>query len=194
MTVAYLVIAVVSLVAFTMDMLLRYVEKIKRFGLEKDLFVFHGKTIPVENFIPHNLTMIFVFCFAFGLCGIALDLMGFMWYISLFCALIFAMAVNYSEMFFIPLIKKQALPKDFDLSGMGAVVTDFISGDGWGKVKLVYKGREYLFNAVSANETDIDEGEKVTVVLENDGMLFVEREDEVFEPLKEIEEKPKTDE
>lgn len=196
MIIAYLAIAVVSAVAFAADMILRYMEKIKGFGLEKELFAFRGKTIPIENFFPHSLTMIFAFCFALGLCGLVMELMSFGWYISLPCGVICAMLVSFLSTAVkarVRRAKKEALPKKFDFSGKEAVVTDFIAGDGWGKVKLVYNDADYIFNAVSANETDIDEGEKVTVVLENDGMLFVERDDEVFDPLNEKEETKNAD-
>ena len=50
MIIAYLAIAVVSAVAFAADMILRYMEKIKGFGLEKELFAFRGKQSRLKTF------------------------------------------------------------------------------------------------------------------------------------------------
>lgn len=190
MRTVYIIILVVSAVAFTADMILRYMEKIKRFGLEKELLDFHGKTIPFEDFIPHNITMIFVFLMTLSLSGLIMDFLLIQWYFSFPCAIIAAMLFNF---FIIKVINKgekitkKTLPKDFDFAGKEAICVDFIAGDGWGKVKLVYNNKDYIYNAVSANETDIDENDKVLIVMENDNMLFVEKNSEIFDVLNEKE-------
>lgn len=48
----YVVVTVVSAVTLTADMILRYMEKIGSFGLERRFHRLHGKTIPIEDLFP----------------------------------------------------------------------------------------------------------------------------------------------
>ena len=53
-----------------------------------------------------------------------------------------------------------------------------------GEIEFAYKGKAYRFPAMSANETDIEEGEEVTVVHKEQGMCWVEK---IAEELEEVE-------
>ena len=52
----YTMVTIVSTVAFTIDIILRYMEKIRSFGMEARLHNIKGRIIPTEDFIPHNIT------------------------------------------------------------------------------------------------------------------------------------------
>ncbi|MBR5091490.1 MAG: hypothetical protein IK093_18865 [Ruminiclostridium sp.] len=187
----YILETVVCIVTFTADMVLRYMEKIRSFGMESRLHNIKGKTIPIEDFIPHNITMLAVFGTAMGVFGIFMKLFGIHPFISFPCALAFGSLVNFTVMHFIKPIVANAqgdeLSQHTDLAGYEAVCTDFISGDGYGKIKLVYKGKHYEFDAISEYETDIDEGEKVYVLYRDDRFCVVEKNDEVMDVLNEKE-------
>ena len=54
----YVMVTIVSAVAFTIDIILRYMEKIRSFGMESRLHNIKGRIIPTEDFIPHTYSAI----------------------------------------------------------------------------------------------------------------------------------------
>lgn len=182
MTVLCIILLVVSAVSLTTEIILRYVLGIRNFGLEKRFFNFRGNTIPIEDFLPHDVFEILIFVFSFSVSGLVLTAMTMPWILTIFCGLIFSCLVLFGKIHWfgnmVIFIKREKLPKDRPNVDDKAVCSKWIEGDGYGEIIFEYKGRKYAVNAVSANGTDIDEGERVTVVHKEEGFCFVEREDE----------------
>lgn len=184
----YVVVTVVSAVTLTADLILRYMEKIKSFGLERRLHHIHGKTIPIEDFIPANLTMAAVFLLSFGMIGIFLSFFKMNGFVVFPIAVLGGAFVHFFLAHFLfPRISLRPIPKNEDLSACEAVCAEPVTPDGYGSVKVTWNGREYIFPAVCANEKEIEAGEKVVVLYREDGVCFVERDDRIMDIIDEKE-------
>lgn len=185
----YVVVTVVCVVAFTTDMVLRYMEKIRSFGMEERLHNIKGDTIPIEDFIPHNITMLTVFGMALGVFGIFMKLLGIHPFVSFPLSVAFGCIVNFTVMHFIkPFVASvtgDELDADTDISGFDGVCTQRIPADDYGRVRIEYNGRHYEFDAISENETDIEKDDPVLVLYREDGMCVVEKQSEVTDILNE---------
>lgn len=181
----YIAVTVIAAVTFTVDLILRYMEKIRSFGMEERIHNIKGKIIPIEDFIPHNLTLAALFFMAFGTVGILLKLIPLNGLISFPVCIMCGMFINFAAVRLLRKIRSKPLPKNADLSGTEAICTETIQGDGYGSVAFKYEGRSYTLPAVSENETDIRRGEKAVIILINEGVCFVERDDEVVDILNE---------
>lgn len=182
MTAFYVILLVLSFVLLAAEIILNSVLKIKNLGLDKKLFNFHGSTIPIEDFFPHCVFDCLLFAFVFSLLGLILTAIDMPWMLTIFCGIIFGFFVMFGKIHLlgnaVMLIKGERLPKNRPDTDDKAVCSKRIDGDGYGEIAYEYKGRRYYINAVSVNQTDIEEGEKVTVVDKEEGFCFVEREDE----------------
>lgn len=180
----YIVITVISAVSFTADMILRYMEKIRAFGVEEPLHNIKGKIIPVEEFIPNSLTMLSVSALTLGVTGIILKLLNLSGFIAFPCALLSGSLMNFLIVHFIKpyidAVTHKSLTKDIDISGENAVCTERIEKDGYGRIRLSYKKKDYYFDAVSANETEIKKDERVYILYREDNVCFVEKEAEII--------------
>lgn len=180
----YIVITVISAVALTADMILRYMEKIRSFGIEEPLHNIKGKIIPVEEFIPNSITMLSVSALSMGIVGIILKLIGLDALVTFPCAVLSGSMTNFLIVHFInPYIgrlTRNSLTKDEDISGETAVCLEKIEKDGYGRIKLSYKNKDYFFDAVSANETEIQKNEKVYILYKEDNVCFVEKDTEII--------------
>ncbi len=181
----YIAVTVFAVITFTVDMILRYMEKIRSFGMEERIHNIKGKIIPIEDFVPYNLTLAAFSLIPFGIVGMALknlDLNGLLVFpVCLLCA----MLTNFAAVRLLRKIRTKPLPKNADLSGTEALCTETIETDDYGTVELTYKGVTYSFPALSENETTIEKGEKAVVILINDGVCIVERDEEIIDILNE---------
>ena len=184
-------VTVICTVTFAADMILRYMEKIRSFGMESRLHNIKGKTVPIEDFVPHNITMVSVFGMAMGVFGIFLKMLDLTPFISFPGAAAFGSITNFTVMHFIKPIVANAqgdeLSAHTDLAGSEAVCTEDIPGDNYGRIELTYKGRRYEFEAISEYETDIAKGEKVYVLYRDAQFCVVEKQSEVMDILNEKE-------
>lgn len=184
----YVVVTVVSAVTLTADLILRYMEKIRSFGLERRLHHIRGKTIPIEDFIPANLTMAAVFLLSFGMIGIFLTFFKMNGFVVFPIAVLGGALVHFFLVHFLfPRISLRPIPKNEDLSACEAICTEPVTPDGYGSVKVTWKKHEYTFPAVCANEKEIEAGEKVVVLYREDGVCFVERDDRIMDIIDEKE-------
>ncbi|MCL2108994.1 MAG: hypothetical protein FWH20_06590 [Oscillospiraceae bacterium] len=186
----YLIILFASAALLITDMVLRYMEKIESFGVEKKLFKLTGSTIPIEKFLPENLTMAVVFFLTFGAAGFFLELVGVR-IISLPIALMAGFFACFTVQYFaastIAKVKNKTLPKGdaaADIQGFAYEEIDGAAGD-YGVVEFLYNGVEFHAPAVSANGTKIPKFEKVVIIFEENGFYFVQSILEVFEALNE---------
>ncbi|MBD5115655.1 MAG: hypothetical protein HDT46_10765 [Ruminococcaceae bacterium] len=189
MIIFFLVLLVVSLMALAAEMILRSAYKIDNFGVDKYWLDFHGKTIPFEDFFPHNVFELLIFILAFSAFGLILSGASMPAAGSVFCGLIFGSLAIYSKkhLFFNIYVraKREKLPKNRPDADDKAVCREEILDGGYGSIEFVYKGRKYILPAMSANETDIEAGEEVTVVHREEEICWVEK---INEELREVEE------
>ncbi len=183
----YIAVTIVSTVTFTVDLILRYMEKIRSFGMEERIHNIKGKLIPVEDFIPYNLTLLALSLMAFGTAGILLKLLDLNGLVAFPVCVMCGMFTNFAAVRLLRKIRTKPLPKNADLSGIEGVCSEKIEGDGYGAVTFTYEGRSYTFPAVSENETDIEKGETAVIILMNEGVCFVEKQSEVLDILNERE-------
>jgi len=188
MKTIYLIILIISASALTADCILRYTAKIKNFGFEKRLFKIKGKTIPIEEFFPQSLTVLFLSAMVFSIFGLLFDFLGLDWYFSLPCAvsggLIVCFCVQFAGKNALDYFFKNNLPKGETAANLDGYCVETIESGDWGKVILFHKDREYLVNAVCAKEeSEIEEGIKVICVYEQDGFYFVARVDEIYQDI-----------
>jgi len=181
----YLSVTVISVTLFITDMVLMYMEKIKSFGLEKKLFKIEFKIIPLEKFLPENLTMIFVFFVILGGSGVFFELVNLTWFFSLPCSvfsgLLICFAVQYHIKHALDRVRKKVLPSGDSAAGANGWVVEEISADSYGVVRFEYKDSEFNVPAVSVNGTLIPEFEKIVVLFEESGFYFVESIKEVYD-------------
>ena len=141
----YTVAAVVCIVGFTADMILRYMMKIPSFGMEGRHHNIKGKLIPIEDFIPHNLTMLFVFGAALGIFGIFMKLLDINGLIAFPCSVMFGCGVNFLVMHIIkPFFTSKSgdiLSEKTYISGYEETCTEKITPEGYGAVRVIYEKR-----------------------------------------------------
>ena len=188
MTVFYIILLVLSFMALTSELITRSAHNVKNFGWDRRWLDFHGSTIPIEDFFPHDVTETLIDMLSLSVSGLIMLAVGVPGVLTVFCGVIFAMLVNYGiKHLALPLAQKAkgaALPKDKPDLNDPALCTQRIAGDDYGEIEFTYKGAAYRFPAMSANETDIEEGEEVTVVHKEQGMVWVEK---ITEELAEVE-------
>lgn len=188
MTVFYIILLVLSFTALTAEAITRSAHGVKNFGLDRRWLDFHGSTIPIEDFLPHNVTETLITVLSLSVFGLIQIAMGMPGIASAFCGIMFALLVNFGiKHLAIPSVQKikgDALPQNKPDADDTAICTQRIAGDDYGEIEFAYKGKSYRFPAMSANETDIEEGEEVTVVHKEEGMCWVER---IAEELEEVE-------
>jgi len=195
MIYVYLTLMIISAAFMLVDMVLRYMEKLKNFGIERKLFTFTGQTIPAENFLPLTLSMVPVFFLGAGAAGYALSFIEFEWYFVLPLSLLTGSLTCFVIQYFIrnALNRKagKTLPVKMQAAGIEGFTVERIEpdGDGYGLVEFEYNDVRFRVPAVSANETPIPKQERVIVLYEEDGMYFVESIREVYDV---IDEKPPT--
>lgn len=191
----YIVVTVICVTTFTADMILRYMEKIRSFGMEYRLHNIKGKTIPIQDFVPYNITMVTVFGMALGIFGMFTKALGLHPFIGFPISVMFGAIVNFIVMHFLkPLVEHASgdeLSGRTDISGSEAVCTETIPGDGYGRISVLYHGKNYEFEAISEYETDIDKGEKVYILYREEQFCVVEKISEVLDV---INEKPESGE
>lgn len=184
MSVFYIITAVIASVALTADFILRYVEHIKCFGFEKELPRIKGKTIPIEELLPENITFLSAYLTVFGISGIFGEALALPWYLTLPLSLVAASLWNFLLVHFIlpafNRLRGKAPAKKAEITDETAVCTEKITADGYGKISVTLDGIPTELNAVSVHETEIAAGETVIVLDRENDVCFVVREDEIY--------------
>ena len=80
-------------------------------------------------------------------------------------------------------LHKQGEPSEKELENMDGVVTEEISPDMYGEIKVTRGGKPYYFRAVSANGRELPEGTEVIVIYSEDSACFVESKERFFDVL-----------
>ena len=148
-----------------------------------------GKTIPIEKFIPQTIYGYTVFIAVIGYVGLLLYPLDMPWFFLVPILLMSGMIVNFiGAHFLLPAFEnfwggKKPAPEEIE--GVTATAIENISGDGYGRVRIKRNDRKYIYDCISVYHTDIMKGEEVTVITGEGELLFVQKQDEIFEVLKE---------
>ncbi len=152
-----------------------------------ELFERRKSRIEWQTVFPKNLLRLIVFIFVTSLFGILLESMNAAGWLALPCAAAGGLAFNFllstiiSPLYF--RLHKQGEPSPKELENMDAVVTEEISPDMYGEIKVDHGGRNYYFRAVSANGRELPAGTAVIVIYCEDGACFVESAERFYDVL-----------
>jgi hypothetical protein len=191
MRVLYLILFVVSALGVAADVILRYVENIKGFGIEgRDGKLFRlpprfTATIPFDRLLPDNVTTLLIAVTAASGLGGILALLRVPWFLSLPCAgacgLLLCFIWQYHAKNIASALKRENLPKGEAAAGLeGYCSLEF--ADGYGKVTLTYKERGFEVYAGCSEDSDgnIAVNDKVVALYESDGYYFVVKPNDIF--------------
>ena len=152
-----------------------------------ELFERRKSRVEWQTVFPKNLLRLVVFIFVTSLFGIILDAMGAVSWLGLPCAAAGGLAFNFllstvlSPLYY--KLRKQGEPSPAELENMDGVVTEEISPDMYGEIKVNHGGRDYYFRAVSANGRELPAGTAVIVIYCEDGACFVESAERFYDLL-----------
>lgn len=140
-----------------------------------------------QTVFPKNLLRLIVFVFVTSLIGLLLDCAGAVSWLGLPLAAAGGLAFNFLlSTVFSPMylkLHKQGEPSEKELENMDGVVTEEISPDMYGEIKVTCGGKPYYFRAVSANGRELPEGTEVIVIYSEDSACFVESKERFFDVL-----------
>lgn len=140
-----------------------------------------------QTVFPKNLLRLIVFVFVTSLIGLLLDCAGAVSWLGLPLAAAGGLAFNFLlSTVFSPMylkLHKQGEPSEKELENMDGVVTEEISPDMYGEIKVTRSGKPYYFRAVSANGRELPEGTEVIVIYSEDSACFVESKERFFDVL-----------
>lgn len=140
-----------------------------------------------QTVFPKNLLRLIVFVFVTSLIGLLLECAGAVSWLGLPLAAAGGLAFNFLlSTVLSPLymkFHKQGEPTEAELENMDAVVTEEISPDMYGEIKVTRSGKPYYFRAVSANGRTLPEGTEVIVIYSEDSACFVESRARFFDVL-----------
>lgn len=152
-----------------------------------ELFERRKSRIEWQTVFPKNLLRLVVFIFVSSLFGIILDAAGAVSWLGLPCAAVGGLAFNFllstviSPFYY--KLQKQGEPTSAELENMDGIVTEDISQDMYGEIKVDHGGRSYYFRAVSANGRELTVGTSVIVIYCEDGACFVESSERFYDVL-----------
>ena len=152
-----------------------------------ELFERRKSRIEWQTVFPKNLLRLIVFIFVSSLFGLILEAMGAVSWLGLPCAVAGGLAFNFLlSTVFSPLyfkLHKQGEPTPSELENMDGIVTEEISPDMYGEIRVNHGGRDYWFRAVSANGRELPAGTAVIVIYCEDGACFVESAERFYDIL-----------
>ena len=152
-----------------------------------ELFERRKSRIEWQTVFPKNLLRLILFIFVSSLFGLILEAMGAVSWLGLPCAVAGGLAFNFLlSTVFSPLyfkLHKQGEPTPSELENMDGIVTEEISPDMYGEIRVNHGGRAYWFRAVSANGRELPAGTAVIVIYCEDGACFVESAERFYDVL-----------
>lgn len=152
-----------------------------------ELFEHRRSRAEWQTIFPKNLLRLVVFVFVGSVIGALLELAGVVGWLSLPCAAVGGLAFNFLLSTAIsPLynkLHKQGRPTESELENMDAEVTEEITGDMYGEIRVKRGRQSYYFRAVSANGRELPAGTSVIVIYSEDGACFVESKERFYDIL-----------
>jgi hypothetical protein len=168
---------VLSLGVAAADFILWQQYNIKDFGFERekkrDLHL-----IPARNLLPQTPTMWIVYALALAVAGALLTLLDGTWYFNLplavFAGHLCCFLVQYVGVAILRRLRDGEQPTGDSVAGLEGYVTQEIPPDDYGEICFEYHGREFFSNALAVNGQRIEAFERVILIIEEDGLIFVE--------------------
>ena len=147
-----------------------------------------------QTVFPKNMLRLIIFVFISALLGLLLDLAGFVGWISMPLAAVGGLAFNFAlNMAIAPLyfkLNKSGAPKPAQLEGMDGTVTEDITADEYGTIRVRCGKRSYYFAGATANGRPLPAGTQVIIIYSEDGLCFAESAEHFYDILFEDEEEP----
>ncbi|MBS7369021.1 MAG: hypothetical protein KIG62_02565 [Oscillospiraceae bacterium] len=140
-----------------------------------------------QTVFPKNMLLLIIFVFSASLIGLLTYIAGVAGWVSMLMGAVGGLAINFlintviAPLFF--RANHEGAPKDDELSGLSAVVTEDIDEDDYGTIRVRRKSRDYLFRCASANGRALPKGCKVVVLYAQDGLCFAESEEHLCDVL-----------
>lgn len=157
------------------------------FPNDGELFTKRKSRLEWQTVFPKNLLSLVVFVFVSSLTGLLLIIAGITSWISIPFAAMGGIAFNFllntaiAPIYF--KIRKQGEPTPEQLENMDGIVTEDITEEMYGEIKVNHGGREYRFRALSANGRELPKNTEIIVIYSEDGACFVESRERFFDPL-----------
>lgn len=152
-----------------------------------ELFEHKKSRVELQTIFPKNLLRLVVFIFTGSLIGLALNSLGVVGWLSLPCAAAGGIVINFLlSTVFSPLylkIRKKGMPTEKELEDMEGIVTEDITEDIYGEIRVKHGGHPYYFRAVSANGRELLKGTEIIVIYSEDSACFVESKERFFDVL-----------
>jgi hypothetical protein len=173
----YVALFVLSLGVAAADFVLRQQYGIKDFGFEREPKR-DNHLIPARSLLPQTPTMWVAYALAVSVAGVLLALLDSTWYINLplavFAGHLCCFAIQYVGGGIVRRLRDQNAPTGDVVAGLEGYVTQEIPPDDYGEICFEYNGREFFSNALAVNGQRIEEFERVILIIEEDGLIFVE--------------------
>ncbi|MDR0805055.1 MAG: hypothetical protein LBN42_04655 [Oscillospiraceae bacterium] len=178
----YVIFAVVFAVIIVVELSLGYIWGIQRFGFERKFFKFKKVyDIPIQDFVPNNITALIFSIWSAAMCGIFLSLIWDFLPFTIPISVGGGILAEYARISIIriygmirgiiPKEDKDGNTEQFDgLEGYVTVPTD---GENIAKVMVEFNGAEYEKNAISLYHTPLDKYARVIIIHCTDGCFFV---------------------
>lgn len=157
------------------------------FQNEGELFEQRQNKIEWQTVFPKDVLSLVIFVFVTALTGLLTLTAGMAGWMSLPLGAVGGVLFNFMiNTVFAPLfyrINASAAPTEKELENMNAVVTEDITEDDYGAIRVKHGSREYSFAAATANGRALKKGAKVIVIYCEDSLCFVESEEHLCDVL-----------
>lgn len=146
-----------------------------------ELFERKKSKLEWQTVFPKNMLRLVVFVFVGALVGLLADAAGLVGWISLPVGAVGGLTFNFMlSTLFAPLyyrMNKEGAPKPEELEGMSAVVTEDITAEEYGTVRVRRGRKNYFFAGATANGRTLPSGTNVIIIYCEDSLCFAESEE-----------------
>ena len=146
-----------------------------------ELFERRKSKLEWQTVFPKNMLRLIIFVFTGALTGLLADAAGLAGWISLPIGAVGGLTFNFMlSTVFAPLFFKlnaEGAPTPAELEGMSAVVTEDITAEEYGTIRISRGTKCYYFAGATANGRPLPAGTKVIVIYCEDSLCFTESEE-----------------
>lgn len=146
-----------------------------------ELFERKKSRLEWQTVFPKNMLRLIVFIFVGSLVGLLADAAGLPGWVTLPIGAVGGLTFNFllstvlSPLYF--RLRKEGAPNPDKLEGLSAFVTEDITADEYGTIRVPQGRRNYYFAAATANGRTLLTGTRVIVIYCEDSLCFVESEE-----------------
>ncbi len=146
-----------------------------------ELFERRKNKLEWQTVFPKNLLRLIVFIFVGALTGLLCDAAGLVGWISLPVGAVGGLTFNFLlSTVFAPMyfrLNHEGAPKPAELEGMPAVVTEDVTAEEYGTLRIQRGRKNYYYPAATSNGRTLPAGTKVIVIYCEDDLCFAESEE-----------------